>query len=140
MILTTQAKRKTSSADDSLIPLINVVFLMLIFFMVAGHIEPSDGVNVSPPVSLSASDITAEPLKIVVGKEGQVFIASVLISDGELTQQVLAYSSLMAEGQQASVIVKADAELAIEQLQRVFKDIKAAGIERLSLITSQTQV
>lgn len=37
-----------ASNDDHLIPLINVVFLMLIFFMLAGQIRASDGLPFFP--------------------------------------------------------------------------------------------
>ena len=139
MILNTQAERRIKSADDSLIPLINVVFLMLIFFMVAGHIEVSDGAEVAPPVSLSENKLLAEYLKVVVTKEGQVFIDGVLIEENQLTQRIFDYSHSLDEDEKSAIIVKADAELEVEQLQVILKQIKAAGIERLSLITSQDQ-
>ena len=110
---------------------------MLIFFMVAGHIEASDGAEVAPPLSLSASELLADPLKVVVTKEGDVFIAGVVVEDNQITQRIFDYSHSLNEGEEAAIIVKADSELEVEQLQVVLKQIKAAGIERLSLITQE---
>jgi biopolymer transport protein ExbD len=49
MKLCNEAVHKKNDSDDNLIPLINVVFLMLIFFMVAGQIQKSDAIKLQPP-------------------------------------------------------------------------------------------
>jgi biopolymer transport protein ExbD len=38
-------------SDDALVPLINVVFLMMIFFMLAGTIRPADPLVLNRPIS-----------------------------------------------------------------------------------------
>ncbi|MCG8693196.1 MAG: biopolymer transporter ExbD, partial [Minwuiales bacterium] len=52
------------SDDDRILPLINVVFLLLIFFMLAGRLSAGDPFRVDPPASVSADP--AEQRDLVV--------------------------------------------------------------------------
>ena len=60
----------------NLIPLINIIFLMLIFFMLAGTITKIDPYNISIPESLIKNDPSTPFLTLVIKKNGDVFIAS----------------------------------------------------------------
>lgn len=64
-------QHKKPNQDDNLIPLINIVFLMLIFFMVAGHISESDPIKVQAPSSISDKQDKLEPMVIVVAADGR---------------------------------------------------------------------
>ncbi|GGO84127.1 hypothetical protein GCM10011348_29650 [Marinobacterium nitratireducens] len=72
-IVPTRQQGKTTS-DDNLIPLINVVFLMLIFFMVAGQISRSDAVRIVPPASISDKRTAAEnPVEVLIA-DAQLYL------------------------------------------------------------------
>ena len=60
----------------NLIPLINIIFLMLIFFMLAGTITKIDPYNISIPESIIKNDPSTPFLTLVIKKNGDVFIAS----------------------------------------------------------------
>jgi len=110
---------------------------MLIFFMVAGQIQPSDGVEVTPPVSSNETDPQLERLKIVESKAGELFIDGKEIKQSELATRLNQYIDTFSEQRlnQLRVELKADSELSVEQLQTVLKIIKSVGINRVSLIT-----
>jgi len=140
MILNTNSRKNSNNnTDDNMIPLINVVFLMLIFFMVAGQITAADGVKVAPPVSVSNSQTNNEQLKVVIAEDGRVFIDGSLIEEKEITARILSYRLDQNADENTGILVKADADLAIERLQTILKLIKSAGITSLSLITSQVK-
>ena len=64
--------RRTS--DDNMIPLINIVFLLLIFFMVASQIAAFRPANVVLP-EIAATDQAAVPdVSIVVAASGDIFL------------------------------------------------------------------
>mgnify|MGYP001226358493 CR=1 FL=1 len=48
--------QKTTSIDDRIMPLINIVFLLLIFFLVAGVIKDVEPVDVDPPASVAEAE------------------------------------------------------------------------------------
>ena len=57
MRLAPEPSRGTS--DDNLIPMINVIFLLLIFYMVAGTIDPPVPIETAPPDSSQRRDVAA---------------------------------------------------------------------------------
>jgi biopolymer transport protein ExbD len=58
--------------DERVLPLINVVFLLLIFFMLAGALAPADPFRVDPPLSRSEAPPPAEPLTLLIGADGEL--------------------------------------------------------------------
>jgi len=129
------ATHKKPNQDDNLIPLINIVFLMLIFFMVAGHISQSDAIKVQPPTSVSDNQEQLEPLQIIVATDGQISVDNQLIDLSELVPFLNNKFEQAVDKTVFSLLVKVDANLAVENLQAVLADIKKTGIKRISLAT-----
>src|SRR3546814_21197217 len=75
-----QFRRRTSKFDGegSILPLINVVFLLLIFFMLVGRLTQAAPFTVTPPVSQQAE--AAEPQPAEAPPEAAIQIAA----DGRL--------------------------------------------------------
>src|SRR3546814_17522588 len=75
-----QFRRRTSKFDGegSILPLINVVFLLLIFFMLVGRLTQAAPFTVTPPVSQQAE--AAEPPAAEAPREAAILIAA----DGRL--------------------------------------------------------
>lgn len=137
MILKNANPKRRNSDDDNLIPLINIVFLMLIFFIVAGQIEASDGVKIESPSSVSDTKLTAERLKVVISEDGQLFIDGVQIAQEDFASRVLTYMQTLTseQKQHAAVVIKADGNLTVDRMQDYVKTIKTSGIAHISLMT-----
>lgn len=141
MILKNTLVQRKNSDDDNLIPLINIVFLMLIFFMVAGQIQPSDGVKIESPTSVSDTKLTPERLKVVISEDGQLFIDGAQLEKDAFGSRVLAYvQTLTAEQKEnAAVVIKADGNLTVDSMQDYVKTIKTSGITHISLMTQPSE-
>lgn len=127
------------NSDDNLVPLINVVFLMLIFFMVAGQIRASDAVPIMPPDSLSDLKQTESPASIVVSTQQGVFLNGEGINQIELS---IALEKLYRQAEfkeDFMVQINADFDLPVSRLQQVFKEIEKAGLTRVFLVTKLKQ-
>lgn len=128
-----------ASNDDHLIPLINVVFLMLIFFMLAGQIRASDGLPFVPPAMDSGGPEVSAQVEIVMTEDGGVFLNGVPVQPNEL-------SRAWAEGRgvegaarsQSPVLVKIDQALTAEQWQPVLAWVSDAGFESVHLSTRRS--
>lgn len=136
MILNTGPERKPLGGDDNLIPLINVVFLMLIFFMVAGHITKSDKVKLMPPNSVSDTQ-SAEAEKVVLAAthDDQIYLDDQPITQDKLSAALTQAFEQSKAPEKFSVLVKVDADLPVEKLQALLKEVKAAGLTHVSLAT-----
>ncbi len=137
MILNNTHAKRSNNNDDNLIPLINIVFLMLIFFMVAGQIQPSDGVKVESPTSISDTTLTPERLKLVISEDGQLFIDGQSVPKEALSKHVLNYLDTLSDQQKphAAVVLKADGNLSVDRMQDYVKTVRASGISHISLMT-----
>lgn len=134
------APKKDLAADDNLVPLINIVFLMLIFFMVAGQITASDAVRVAAPESLTAAQGKQHNVTILVAVDGATYLEGAEVSAEQLVSELGILLDEAAEADEVSVLVKADAELPVEDLQNVLRHIKSSGLVRVALLTRQGEV
>lgn len=134
--------RQREEGDEGVIPLINIVFLLLIFFMLAGKLTQADPFQVTPPPSASTDLPEAVPNTILVGADGQLAFAGKPVElealaemlAGEVkTQQPVATGA----GQDAPPLrLKADQEADAGRVIQVMETLRAAGVEKLLLLTS----
>ena len=136
MKLTQRSAKPTN--DDNLIPLINIVFLMLIFFMVAGHIQAGDLFPVTPPASSSDAGLTPERLEILLAADGRMAVEGQGMEEAQLTQWLAERLSETAVPLQQSVIaIKADSAVTARQLDDTLDILRNAGAQKVTLLTRQ---
>lgn len=134
------SRRSAGQNDDNLIPLINVVFLMLIFFMVAGQISRSDPAQISPPASVSEQRVSEqEGLTLLLTADGQLFVDEQRSSMQQLVEQLGARHSQSSQPEQFRVLVKVDADTPVDQLQALLRQVRDAGLTRVVLATRLQQ-
>lgn len=63
-------RRRAALSDQPLIPLINVVFLLLIFFMLAGNVQPPHVLAVALPQTASGRDAAPAGVTLSVARGG----------------------------------------------------------------------
>ena len=118
-----------------MIPLINVVFLMLAFFMIAGNIQQSGPTEVEPPQSISATIRGDFGAVLHVSAGGATFLDSVPIAVDELTPIIAARIEQELDVSEFRILVKADGTLPADALRNVLKRLRAAGLLKVSLAT-----
>ena len=76
------------SDDDRVLPLVNVVFLLLIFFMIAGTMTVQDPFNVAPPESRSEGAGDLRESVLFVSADGEIAFDGDVLSEDELGVQL----------------------------------------------------
>ena len=121
-------------------PLIDVVFLLLIFFMVSSNFVQNRVIHVSLPDSDSALAGSGEILQITVSAAGDYWVAGQdLGRDIEsLAAAVDDYARVLTVDQLAaqSVEIRADANATHQSVIRVFDACASAGFVQVSLATA----
>jgi len=113
---------------EAIVPMINVVFLLLIFFLMSSQLVPPDPFEVTPPVSTVEGQPEAEPV-LFINAEGRLSFDAL---EGES-----AIAAIASRSADSDVIqVRADAELGAGTLARVLRDLSAAGLSRVELIVA----
>lgn len=118
--------------EISLIPLINVVFMLLVFFMVAGTLEKVDLIPVNLPEAQSGQMLDEGHVQLVLGRYGEMTLNDEPIMLADL--KTLMRKQLEFNPKRV-ITIKADARMDASRLIAVLDDIKAAGGVNLSLIT-----
>ena len=164
MIVDPRTNPDGPQGDHGLVPLINVVFLLLAFFMIAGQIQRADAVRVHPPVSISESVPEQRRLELVVDREGTVYLDGSAIAVGDLATALRrrvdanaapdpshpeqpphgrgARSGLspMEGSSDPAVLVKADADLEVAKLEAVLAELMRSGVSHAALATTARDV
>lgn len=122
--------QRRQATDDNLIPLINIVFLILIFFLVAGRISAHDSVLFSAPKSVQENQLEEEDITILLDADGGIWLNSQPV-DNDL-QTRLGTLSINAD---TVVVLKVDAGLNAPVLDPVLSALQSLGIQRLKLVT-----
>ncbi|MCZ2723739.1 biopolymer transporter ExbD [Marinomonas sp. 15G1-11] len=134
MILTTSEKTSSSSdkLDESMVPAINIVFLLLIFFMIAGHIESrSDQLVI--PTSSSETDLVLQDIEIRVMAGERYYLNDVQVEAKDLFEQVRQLSPAL----EVKIICRIHKDLPASSMDPVLQAVKKLGTKQLLLVTEQ---
>jgi biopolymer transport protein ExbD len=111
---------------ESVVPMINVVFLLLIFFMISAELAPPDPLDVEPPASAGAEPGSAKAiLQVSAGGETAYGPAR-----GEA-----ALGLAVAEAGSGPLALRADARLPAEDLARLVAALASQGVEAVEIVT-----
>ena len=120
MILSPPARRTRADAD---VPTINLVFLLLVFFLMTATLAPPDPLGVSPPSG--KGDAAGQGVSVTVAADGTLAV-------GEARNEA-ALATLSARGP-GPVVLHADAGLQGEALADLLARLQAAGATRIDLV------
>jgi len=116
-------------------PLIDVVFILLVFFMLAGAIERPDPVEVEPPVSGSTDFSDADDNKdyiITLDADGNLFVEDRRLSDEGLSREVTLLLSVQPD---VLIHVKADGQTEAVRVIETMELLRLAGAQYVVLIS-----
>jgi len=113
-------------------PLIDIVFLLLIFFVVTTTFSQETGVVVQKPKATRSDFIPKENLIIAVTREGQIYMEKENLSLKEVRAKV---RKRLAKYPKTTVIIMPDKETLTGILVDVLDECKIAGATKLSIAT-----
>jgi biopolymer transport protein ExbD len=113
-------------------PLIDVVFILLVFFMLAGSIEPKDAFAVTPTASTSDKRGDVQDLVILVGEEGEIAINDRKVARDELEGEV---RDILTSRPEVLIQLKPDAGAKAKDVIAIMEDIRSGGASYIVLLT-----
>lgn len=119
----------TRSGDDGVLPLINLVFLLLVFFMVAGQLKQPSPFAIDTPTAPADNEAiarTTDMMSISVSAGGELALDSVEISHQALRESLRRKNPPMVK-------LRADAAISAGEFQTVIETLDRAGIQRVLL-------
>ncbi|HBG01189.1 MAG TPA: biopolymer transporter ExbD [Firmicutes bacterium] len=128
-----RGKRRRNSPEIT--PLIDVMFFLLVFFMVFSTIKTEPmGLDVELPKAVTGSPQTSTSFEVLVDKSGALYVSGRMATGTELRQQL---ADRLRVNPDMFVIVKADKEVRYEHVVNALDHVRAVGGYRLGLAVQQ---
>ncbi|AGB08681.1 biopolymer transporter ExbD [Vibrio parahaemolyticus] len=128
-------KRRYSSdsSDETAIdmtPMLDIVFIMLIFFIVTTSFVKEAGLEVNRPTASSAQTVKKGNIMVAIGAAGDVWVDKRRIEVDAVRANI---ERLRAESPDGAVVIQADTEANAGVVVKVMDQIKMAGVESISI-------
>lgn len=112
--------------------LIDVLFLLLIFFMVSSTFLEQPGIKLELPHAQSAVVLEQKEYVLFVDKEGEMFLNQEAVTFDNLEQVIKTALPHMEKG---ALVLKADQDVTHGVVVRVMDIVKRAGVKKLVIGT-----
>ena len=111
-------------------PMLDIVFIMLIFFIVTTSFVKESGVTVTTPSAESATSVPGANIFIAITAGGEVWIDRRPV-DPRSVRAIVA--RLHADNPEGAVIIQSDAEASTRMLVDVMDQVRLAGVEGIAI-------
>ena len=123
-------KTKDEEPRLGITPLIDIVFLLLIFFMVTSHFHMASGISIRlPKVTQRAFNKDSEKITLIIDREGRTYLKGDIIDLKKLATEL---KDLVVKEGLIHLLLKADKDVAHGKVVQVMDLAKRAGV--LSII------
>jgi biopolymer transport protein ExbD len=113
-------------------PLIDCVFLLLIFFMLSSSFTFQSGINVKLPKAVTSDAIKEDNLIIAISSENVTFVNGKIITLKELGEELKKIKI-----KNSAVMIQADRRASLGRIVDVWDLCRTLGIERINIATNQ---
>ena len=126
--------------DVNLTPLIDVVFLLLIFFMVTTTFNQQAELRVDlPEASSQEQSMEVIPIEITIDPSGAYYVNGQSLANNQAKTLFLSLQKIVAGDNEKSVIIRADATTPHQAVVTAMDTVAKVGVSNLSIATSKTQ-
>ena len=136
-LIRTRANKAKGAGDDSEIditPMLDVVFIMLIFFIVTASFVKESGIGINKPVASQPDEPTSPPIVVEISSSNVVRIQNLEVSKSAIKATIV---RLRAESPDSAVVVRLDPSAKTEIMIAAVDGIRAAKVEFPSISLSQ---
>lgn len=132
----TNSGRKKLVSDINVTPLVDVMLVLLIIFMVTAPMM-TQGLDVDLPQTTSKALRQDEDIHVVtIDENGKIQLDGIEMTQAVVFQQL---DGLSPEQKQQPIYLKADRKVPYGQVVTLMADIKAAGFDKLGMVTKPSE-
>jgi biopolymer transport protein ExbD len=130
----------TSTVEEvniNLTPLIDVVFLLLIFFMVSTTFDTTSQLKIRlPEASQNETPKAKAPLNLMIDAKGQFFLNSRELSSQKSEALSFALERVL-DGSDRPIVIQSDAESPVQSLVTAMDVVSRLGLTQVSIATTR---
>ncbi|MBO6201896.1 MAG: biopolymer transporter ExbD [Selenomonas sp.] len=126
--------RMEHSPQIMIIPMIDIIFFLLVFFMMSTlYMTSQETIPVNLPAAASARQDVVKSLQVTVSSDGRLYLGKEAMNLPQLKEK------LMGEAKTADIAVslRADKDVDYGTFIAVMDELKTSGIQRISLAAKQ---
>jgi biopolymer transport protein ExbD len=124
--------RGDDESDINLTPMLDVVFIMLIFFIVTATFIKQAGIDVSRPDALTSVKKPTVAVLVAIHENGDIWIDKKRVDVGAVRAHI---ERLHAENPKGGLVVQADKNSTTEKVLAVLAAARAAGMTEVAIAT-----
>lgn len=115
-----------------LTPLVNVFFLLLVFFIFTSSFIFQPGIKVSLPKAVTGEVTQQEVFVIIIDKNDKIYL-----NDREISQEELVSNLRLIARQKTPLLIKADGRASLSQVVGIWDMCRSEGVSQVNIATSQ---
>ncbi len=127
-------RKKRHGVQAPLTSLIDIVFLLLIYFLLTTNFLVEEGIQIKLPQARASKAQVEESVTIYVDKEGRSYLNDREITIGNLFKEL---KVMIGKKKDKLVVVRSDRGVILNKVVKVMDIAKAAGAGRLCLATEK---
>ncbi|MCK4485972.1 MAG: biopolymer transporter ExbD [Desulfobacterales bacterium] len=127
-------KRARIKVQVPLTSLIDIVFLLLIYFLLTTNFMVEEGIKIKLPQARAAAPQTEEVITVYVDQQGRAFLGAEEVSVARLFDRL---KEMIGGKDNKLVVIRADRAVILNKAVKVMDIAKAAGAGRLCLATEK---
>ncbi|HET6349018.1 MAG TPA: biopolymer transporter ExbD [Candidatus Krumholzibacteria bacterium] len=127
-----RTRRKTRSVFVNVTSFIDVLFVLLLFFMVSTTFVNQPAMSLDLPKAVHSEGTRQPPIIVYVDKDGVVHLNDEQVDDALLEQALI---NRLATTEEKAVVLKADSRVSHGTVVHVLDIIKGAGVTKLTIAT-----
>ena len=116
--------------EPNITPMLDVVFILLIFFIVTANFIKEPGLEINRPDSETAEVTENAAILIAIGSAGEIYMDGRRIDVRQVKANVV---KLLADNPQGSVVIQADEKAMADTIIKVMDGAREAGVNAISL-------
>lgn len=125
-------RRKRVGVQLNIAPLLDIVFLLLVFFVLSSHFVMDKGFSIKLPKAVCAQSQKSDKLTIFIRPNEDVFLEDCRV---ELDSLAMLLNSELMKNDSRTVVIKSDEKVNVGFLVKVMDVAKAANVEGLVIST-----
>ncbi|MCD8491376.1 MAG: biopolymer transporter ExbD [Geovibrio sp.] len=119
-----------NSSSIDMTPMIDLIFLLLIFFIVTTSFVKETGIEVEKPVAATAQKKEDSSVLIAVTGDGRIFMDNQEVDIRSVRGRV---SVMLSDNPKAAAVVIADKNARVETVVEIMDQCRLAGVNHVSL-------
>lgn len=127
-------RKRHNHTHMNIAPLVDVVFLLLLFFMLSSHLMQEPVIKIKLPESKTAETKNETIKTVFISKHGDIFYMDKRVNM-DILRKVITESAVNVE--KDFLRIKADKDVNVGLLVSVIDEVRLAGIRNYSIVTER---